>query len=381
MKKLGMKLLLVAISFALCFLFAEVMLRMLKYSAGMYHFDRNTNLLTLNPNSKFFYTKSCFQNQVEVNSEGFHDTKPSIEKQAGTYRILVVGDSYVEALQVPTDKTFYNLLEQKLNNEFPDKKFEVYGIGKSGNGTYQNYQYYQAYGEKYKPDLIIDSFLVGNDFRDDSLELSKLFSKEAGYDVVNVRTFAKFDDQGNLVNPDEKLNAPEQNVVKKIAEKSVFLTWAYRSYREILNRKYFNANSSEPQSLPILDNQVYLKSYPDVWNEAWQIENNLLRTFNNTASKNGSKFLLVSLTEGYRINPEPNENLDYDKPENKLNEISTAEHFSYLPLLPVFRQLNKETGENPHLECDGHWNETGHLWAANTIFDYLKNHPELISTN
>lgn len=29
-------------------------------------------------------------------------------------------------------------------------------------------------------------------------------------------------------------------------------------------------------------------------------------------------------------------------------------------------------------DCDGHWNEVGHEWAADAIFEYLMEHKELL---
>ncbi|PYQ23833.1 MAG: hypothetical protein DMF81_07510 [Acidobacteria bacterium] len=49
------------------------------------------------------------------NSHGFRDYERTWEKPPNTYRILVLGDSYVEAFQVPLERAFPALLEVRLN--------------------------------------------------------------------------------------------------------------------------------------------------------------------------------------------------------------------------------------------------------------------------
>src|SRR5712671_5614679 len=50
----------------------------------------------------------------QANSLGFIDREPPAAKASGVFRILVLGDSFVEALQVPTRQKFHVLLEDML---------------------------------------------------------------------------------------------------------------------------------------------------------------------------------------------------------------------------------------------------------------------------
>ena len=111
------------------------------------------------------------------------------------------------------------------------------------------------------------------------------------------------------------------------------------------------------------------------------MEEKLLSEMKKTSEENGAEFLLVSLTEGFRLYPDlmekknfPKEfkdKLDFDKPEALLKEISERNKFYYLPLLTLFKERAKHSSESTVFPCDGHWNETGHLWAAEEIFKYL----------
>src|SRR5262245_26253466 len=50
-----------------------------------------------------------------INHEGWRDHDYTVAKPPGVTRILVLGDSYVQALQVPLDSTFHKQLERRLN--------------------------------------------------------------------------------------------------------------------------------------------------------------------------------------------------------------------------------------------------------------------------
>src|SRR3989442_1732021 len=65
------------------------------------------------------------------NSHGMQDVERPIGKPVNTFRIAVLGNSYVEALQVDRRENFCQLLEQALNHDTQTPKFEVLNFGVS----------------------------------------------------------------------------------------------------------------------------------------------------------------------------------------------------------------------------------------------------------
>ncbi|MDE5072127.1 MAG: SGNH/GDSL hydrolase family protein, partial [Trichodesmium sp. St5_bin8] len=51
---------------------------------------------------------------IEINSDGLRDHEYSKIKPENTLRIAILGDSFAEAVQVPIEKTFWSIIEQKL---------------------------------------------------------------------------------------------------------------------------------------------------------------------------------------------------------------------------------------------------------------------------
>lgn len=374
------------------FLIFEVVLRIRGTDQSIYTQDRATGLITLKPNDTFTWAKSCYSTKVQTNSFGFHDYEFKKEKDPGVFRIAVLGDSYVEALQVPTDKSFHNLLEQELNQSMGGSpKVEVYALGKSGNGTFANDLYLRRYALQFHPDLIIDAFLPGNDYRDDSPGLAQLYIAQTGDTSVSTILYPEFDSSGNLTNADSAkyLSTVESqpNGLRKavvwLASKSAVAHWLYNKYVSVKTIYYERKNTSQSSralgdQIPV-DNQVSEINYTnDVWNQAWVTEERLFADMKNVASQAGAKFMVVSLTDEYRLTQSNTETMDYTKPETLLGQIASRQGFDYLALLPIFKDRMAKTGQDPHLTCDGHWNETGHQWAADALANYLEAHPQLL---
>jgi len=392
------KIILILLGLFLAFVFGELSLRAIGFSGGIYRLDSETGLTTLKTDWQGYWIKDCFRNLVKTNSLGFHDYEFALEKPKNVFRIVVIGDSQVESLQVPLEKTWHKLLEKKLNEEFGgSKKFEVYIFGHSGNGQLLNYFYLKKYALKYKPDLVIDLFLVENDFRDDFYELAQKYFKQTGDGVVFSKPMVKFDEAGNvdfkaaefelemLKNTRQK---SKPYIIREIVKKSALATWLYHKYKLVKSRFYNwkiakeDVQTDEIDEIPV-DFQILLKNYPKVWEDAWKIEKQLILAINKTVIDANAKFLLVTSGGASRVHREDLkadyiEELDFDKPEKIFWEFTSQNSIPYLALTPFLRERALETNQKIMFSCDGHWNETGHQWTAEALFEYLKTNSQLL---
>ncbi len=71
------------------------------------------------------------KNIVRLNNLGFHDKNRQFKNRK--YRILFLGDSFVEGVQVPTEALFTSILENKFEQK--QQSIEVLNGGMSGTGT------------------------------------------------------------------------------------------------------------------------------------------------------------------------------------------------------------------------------------------------------
>lgn len=94
-----------------------------------------------------------FSVPIKLNSQGFHDVERAETKPPGITRIAVLGDSMVEALQVPLDRTATQLLEQALNKS-SDRRFEVLNFGVSNYGLGQMFLNWETRVRTFQPDIV-----------------------------------------------------------------------------------------------------------------------------------------------------------------------------------------------------------------------------------
>lgn len=71
----------------------------------------------------------------EVNSFLFHDDEWEVERPAGTFRVIALGDSFTEGRKVPRDELFVQRIERSLDAECGERRVEVLNMARSGWGT------------------------------------------------------------------------------------------------------------------------------------------------------------------------------------------------------------------------------------------------------
>lgn len=107
------------------------------------------------------------------NVKGYLGDCVPYSKTPGTIRIVLLGDSFTGAIQVPYRETFASRLGELLSKRYPNKKIEVINLGIGGYGIDQQYSTLVNEGKKYHPDLVIQNVFLGNDIRDTSFLLNK----------------------------------------------------------------------------------------------------------------------------------------------------------------------------------------------------------------
>ncbi len=138
---------------AICLLIvlpAELFLRH-KY----HNFESNTYRYTIDSFHPFLQAKLTKEDNLTINSLGFRSEEIKQQKQAGTYRIVVLGGSTVLNREVSFEKNAVRLLEKKLRKEFPDRKIEVINAGKDYYTSEHSLIQYLFVIKDLDPDLII----------------------------------------------------------------------------------------------------------------------------------------------------------------------------------------------------------------------------------
>ena len=89
------------------------------------------------------------------NADGFRDREFAVPKPEGTYRILVLGDSFTWGIGLDVDETILKLLEQQLAAEETFRAVEVINAADPGANTVQQRLLLREKGLKYEPDQVL----------------------------------------------------------------------------------------------------------------------------------------------------------------------------------------------------------------------------------
>lgn len=87
--------------------------------------------------------------------DGMREPGLTIQKPAGVYRIALLGDSMVEALQVPLEETFGQLLEKTIKKSASGKDVQILNFGNSGYSTAQEDLQLKGKVLDYSPDAVV----------------------------------------------------------------------------------------------------------------------------------------------------------------------------------------------------------------------------------
>lgn len=91
---------------------------------------------------------------IHYNSKGLRDHEYGYEKPAGTFRILILGDSWAEDMGSYLDNLHAKILEKKLNSAGSPVKFEVINAGHYAFDNAQELMFFELEGKKYSPDIV-----------------------------------------------------------------------------------------------------------------------------------------------------------------------------------------------------------------------------------
>lgn len=118
-----------------------------------------------------------------TNALGFNDVDYPFERRPGTYRIVVIGDSFGWAGGVAGNYT--NLLEERFARTWGEGVVEVVNTGFGGTHTGEQLAILRELGMRYHPDLVVLSFFTGNDVFDASSTRRRII---VGSSLVDVDT-------------------------------------------------------------------------------------------------------------------------------------------------------------------------------------------------
>jgi hypothetical protein len=352
---------------AFSILLVELALRIQGYRVPVLLSDRVRAQYHIQPNAEFVYLGYLpgevedFANPVKLNSFGFHDHEYPVERPAAaTYRILVLGDSYVAAWEVPVADTFHKLLEARLAAEDPLRRasYQVIAFGQGRTAQETEIEWLRKYGALYHPDMVLLLFFCGNDFMENDATTFAAASR-FGTHYINevaprkIRLYQKL-----LVFPRSRLNG-------------LLADAAAEYYAEHLDRFVAGITRGDLEDPEI---GIYRNPLPPEWPAAFDRTRKLLNLMRRETEAMHARFVLASLAGPQSMGElaerelwaEPNDpSFDYERPERWIREW--AEHAG-VPLVELGPPLAKIGRREVFWKHDQHLNPRGHKVVADLLY-------------
>lgn len=358
---------------------------------------------------RWFNPQMEYDVDIAINSDGLRDLqRETLDKPAGVFRILLLGDSYVEGLRVPLEETFGKVLEQQLNaGASAGQRVEVISVGVSGWGTDQELLWLREHGAAYQPDLVLLAFFPGNDFQNNSeaLEVENMGSVQKPFfhldDGELALRYFPFDpaavpqlpqtgtSSGDAASPRPGLSSQavwlkEHSALYRFAGPALAggAPDLARSLadRGLLERSLLRGETPA-DTIPVAYG-VYRDSLSDDWTNSVALTGALVGEMRSEAEKFGAPLAAVILTAPEQVYPDRWQKRLDDNPamaayiwdleqSNRLAaDLFQQENVPYLDLLSAFR-AQVESGDLLHLRRDGHWTPAGERLAGEVMADWL----------
>ena len=335
------------------------------------------------------------QRWIEINSDGLRGPEVVLAHPAGTFRIALLGDSFIEAFEVPFSKTVGEVLEHRLS-ALRGTPVEVLNFGMGGYGTAQELLTLQHEVWKYSPDLVLLAVTTGNDISDNYRSLNRgdyrPYYVFRGADLVLDTSFLQSRGyRSRAVWTRRLLGVVQQSRLVQLANRVRHLR--RKGERQLVNRVRHAERKSERQGENAggapgeevgLRDEVQLPPTTPDWQAAWSVTEGLLRLMRDECRSQHTPFAVVTLTRGIQVTPvrEQKERFlrrlgatDLYYPERRLEEFGKREGIPTFNLAPAMAVQAEERHAYFHAFHDslgiGHWNEAGHRAAGELIASWL----------
>jgi hypothetical protein len=96
------------------------------------------------------------------NVDTFTDTVHTLKKKVGSYRVAILGDSFIWGDSVPYDMVWSHRLERILQDKYGLERIEMMHWGRSGWSTWEEFYFLKKFGWQYDIDLLIVGFVFND---------------------------------------------------------------------------------------------------------------------------------------------------------------------------------------------------------------------------
>ena len=355
---------------------------------------------TFTPNAEVRWTNRLeFWVESRTNSWGFLDREPiGLERAAASCHIAVIGDSNVEALQVPIADKFHVRLEELAAEELRHLDITTSAFGITSTGQVNQLAYYDEFARHLRPALLVLVF-VPNDFTNnapilyglhrggDPDRLNNVFARRGRDGTITLRPPHPPSPESRLATMASTSPPWHSRVTDRLSDISPFARWL-----QIKKPAWFPADT-DPELIAwmallsqrspryaalldgwrpttrgdIIDPFRLTRDLPAVYEDALDFTAFALDQFRERAARDGAALVILSTpfvgTRG---------DLAFDR-------LTALAEPRGIPVIDYSDYVLRQGAEprDAIWKHDAHWNTAGHRWAAEALLEYLKANQEI----
>ena len=300
-----------------------------------------------------------FGQQITINSFGMRDREHDLHKVAGTRRILVLGDSFMEANQVAFEESFVSLIEANLRSRLP-RQIEAINASVSGWGTDDELTYLVRYGLQFEPDIVLVGMTLHNDIQDNLRE-----------------EFHSFEDGELHARPISPVPAFEYATLQ-VKEFLASHSHLYQLFQRGMRFSWMQGESNRLNSHVV---GLLMRDVNPEIRRGWEMTQLLFRQIKKEADRHGAKTVVFLIPLWIQVSEErlksflddnhvSADQIVLNQLQSNMKLIGSSEGVEVIDLLPDFQKWEKDHPRTLYL-LEGHWTAAGHRLAAEKAADHL----------
>lgn len=317
------------------------------------HIQLDDELYFVNrPDLTFTYARADeYAIPVAYNAWGFRGPIPPEHRPPGTTRILLLGDSQTEGLQVALDQTYGAVLRREVERRLPGRRVEVVNLAVSAYGTHQELLTLTRHGPRLRPDLVVLGFYPDNDVAD------------------NVRLPLVADDDGRTRLVAHRFSPRHRLLLGTkiwIASRSHLYVLTTQGLKRLLSWRWLAAIGAvePPANAPVT-------AAGDGLARATRITTDLIRMLHREAERLGAPLVVLTIPSKLQVLDEPaSSSLEADRVEAAFVAGFERDGIAHVETLAALRRAQRG-GIAPFFRVDGHLNALGHRVVGEALAEFL----------
>jgi len=376
------KLILVAVGFLSGFLIAEMAFRIFhrpKVDAAVSYVNRHGYYVYPSSAKLYFKNEEKRESIITTDEYGLRNEPGSLESS----EIMLVGDSFVSAVNSTDDETLAGQLRRK--------GLKVYNAGMDGFSSYHEYRLLCDLLEKCHPRCVVLCFYLGNDFHDNYFQECDnewpvpSASESKGSATAGDASSAQ--GTGKMAGISSEVSSSPSSFRRNL--KALLMKSAVISHLVSRSKKLAEGSRNIMASYSLSEMEFFRNTPGTGAMKAAEKTDLIISLFADLLKKRGIEFLILAIPskaqamksfhEIARFAEDRNSHdhaLDvimkgysFDRPDALLKKLAAKKNIPCISLLQIYR---KNGAEKAYYRIDHHWNATGQAMAAELLYKCLQ---------